>query len=215
MTTILMVRHGESEANKDNVFAGCETNPNLTEKGFQQAKLYAEYAVKHYKIDKVYSSPLLRAYNTAKATADLLGVDIEVDDGVREIYAGEWEGLTLNDLLDKYHKDFYSWCHNIAHCRCTGGESVEEMSERVLDALTRIALENDGKTILVATHYTPVRAMQAYATTGDFHNMQGFDHIPNTSITELYFDGEKWSVGEINICSYLNGLVGHIPRALR
>lgn len=215
MTTVLLVRHGESEANKDNVFAGCKLNPNLTEKGFRQAELYAEYAVKNYKIDKVYSSNLLRAYNTGKACADLLGFDVIVDEGVREIYGGEWEGMTLDEIKEKYPEEFRVWCRDISACRCTGGESVEEMSLRVVGALTRLARENEGKTILVATHYTPVRAMQAYAVKGDFREMQSFDHIPNTSITELYFDGGKWSVGEINICSYLNGLVGHIPRALR
>ncbi len=215
MTTVLLVRHGESEANKDNIFAGNVLNPDLSEKGFKQAALYAEYAVRNYKIDKVYSSNLLRAYNTAKACADLLKTEIIVDEGLREIGGGEWEGMTLDEIKEKDPEQFRIWCHDISACRCTGGESVAEMAERFIEALTKIARENDGKTILVASHYTPIRAMQAYAVKGDFREMQGFDHIPNTSITELYFDGEKWSAGEINICSYLNGLIGHIPVALK
>jgi len=215
MTTVLLVRHGESEANKDNIFAGNVLNPDLSEKGFKQAALYAEYAVKNYKIDKVYSSNLLRAYNTAKACADLLKTEIIVDEGLREIGGGEWEGMTLDEIKEKDPEQFSIWCRDISACRCTGGESVAEMAERFIEALTKIARENDGKTILVASHYTPIRAMQAYAVKGDFREMQGFDHIPNTSITELYFDGEKWSAGEINICSYLNGLIGHIPVALK
>lgn len=215
MTTVLLVRHGESEANKSNIFAGNVLNPNLSEKGFKQAALYAEYAVKAYKINKVYSSNLLRAYNTAKACADLLKTEIIVDEGLREIGGGEWEGMTLDEIKDKYPEEFLIWCRDISACRCTGGESVEEMAERFIKTLTKIASENDGKTLLVASHYTPIRAMQAYALKGDFRAMQSFDHIPNTSITELYFDGKKWSAGEINICSYLNGLVGHIPNALR
>ena len=205
MTTILLVRHGESEANLGGVFAGCRTDARLTEKGLMQAERYSEYAVANYKIDAVYSSPLSRAYNTGKACADRLGVDIKVHDGVREIDGGEWEGYTLDEIANLYKDEFEVWMSDIAACQCPEGESVREMGERVLKALTEIALENDGKTVLVATHYTPIRAIQSKVSTGSFDKMSEFEHIPNTSITELFFDGE-WHLGKININSYLEGI---------
>ena len=207
MTTILLVRHGESEANKTGVFAGCRINPPLTEKGLLQAERYAEYAVSSYKIDAVYSSPLSRAYNTGKACADRLGLEIIVRDGVREIDGGAWEGYTLDEIANLYKDEFEVWMSDIAACQCPEGESVREMGERVLKALTEIALENSGKTVLVATHYTPVRAMQTYVKTGSFDRMSEFEHIPNTSLTELFYDGGEWKAGRFNINSYLEGIV--------
>lgn len=207
MTTILLVRHGESEANRAGIFAGCKTDAKLTEKGFMQAERYAEYAVENFNIDRVYSSPLSRAYNTGKACADRLGLDITVCDGVKEIDGGAWEGYTLDEIYKQYRDEFDVWTECIADCQCPGGESVREMGARVVEALTEIALENDGKTVLVATHYTPVRAMQTYVKTGSFDRMSEFEHIPNTSLTELFYDGGEWKAGRFNINSYLEGIV--------
>ena len=215
MTTLLLVRHGESEANKLNIFAGCGIDPELTETGLIQARNYAEYAVKSYKIDAVYSSPMKRAFSTAEACADLLGLEVTVHNGLREIFGGEWEGLTIAEIGKKYPEDFAVWVKDISHCRCTGGESVEELCERFTAALSEIAEEHEGKTVLIGTHYTPVRAIQAVAVKGSVHAMQGFDHIPNTSITEIFYDNGKWSAGKLNICDHLNGLIGHIPEGLK
>lgn len=215
MTTLLLVRHGQSEANKLNIFAGCGIDPELTEKGLIQARNYAEYAVKSYKIDAVYSSPMKRAFSTAEACADLLGIEVTVHNGLREIFGGKWEGMTLKAIFEEYPEEFEIWVNDISHCRCTDGESVEEMCERFTAALSEIAEKNEGKTVLIGTHYTPVRAMQAVAVKGSVHAMQGFDHIPNTSITEIFYDNGKWSAGRINICDHLNGDVGEVPSELK
>ena len=215
MTTLLLVRHGQSEANKSNIFAGCGIDPELTEKGLIQARNYAEYAVKSYKIDAVYSSPMKRAFSTAEACADLLGIEVTVHNGLREICGGKGEGMTLKAIFEEYPEEFEIWVKDISHCRCTDGESVEEMCERFTAALSEIAEKNEGKTVLIGTHYTPVRAMQAVAVKGSVHAMQGFDHIPNTSITGIFYDNGKWSAGRINICDHLNGDVGEVPSELK
>jgi broad specificity phosphatase PhoE len=215
MTTLLLVRHGESEANRANIFAGCLTDARLDEKGLEQAMMYARYAFDNYKIDKVFSSPLDRAYNTGKACADLLGIEVEKREGLLEIDGGEWEGMTLPDIKKNYTEQFYVWVNNISACRCVGGESVVEMGERFVAALRDIAEENDGKTVLIATHYTPIRAMQSYASTGSFEAMQDFAHIPNASITEVFYKDGKWSLGEKNIDSYLKGSNDPAPDILK
>ena len=198
------MRHGESEANKALVFAGCGFNAQLDEKGVEQARRFAEYAVKNYQIDAVYTSPLDRAYNTANACARLLGLEPIICEGVREIYAGAWEGMLVSDIRNKYPEEFSVWCNDIANCRCTDGESVREMGERVMKALVEIAEANDGKTVVVASHYTPTAAVQTYAMTGDFNIING-TRVPNASITEVYYDNGKWSPGNYSIDSYLDG----------
>ena len=75
MTRIILVRHGQSEANANFIFAGHSDFP-LTEFGHAQAKLVAEYLAKNEKIDAIYSSDLKRAYYTAVPTSELLGIEI-------------------------------------------------------------------------------------------------------------------------------------------
>ena len=75
MTNLIFIRHGESVANKDDVCIG-HTDLDLSETGRIQAKLTAEYIVKNFKVDKIYSSDLKRAYNTAKAVGDMLGIPV-------------------------------------------------------------------------------------------------------------------------------------------
>ena len=206
MTTILLVRHGESEANLTNVFAGSRLNAQLNEKGKAQARICAEYATKNYKIDRVYSSPLDRAYNTAQACADLIGVEVVKCYGLREIDGGDWEGMTLREIKDKYAQEYDDWYVGLRHSGCVGGEGVWEMAERFLETLNAIAEENDGLTLFVATHYTPVRTMQSYAGTGSFEHIKVYEHVPNASITELFYDEGKWSLGKYSINSYLGDL---------
>ncbi len=202
MTTVLMVRHGESDANIKNIFAGAKFDPPLTENGIEQAERCAEWLVNNYKIDKVYTSPLLRARMTGGCCAHLLNIDAETREGLSEIYAGEWEGMTFSDIREKYPEEYNVWSYDISRCVCPGGESILEMSERVLKTLTEIADENTDKTVLIATHYTPVRAMQAYLQTGNFENIQKIGHIPNTSVSELFYDG-KWHAGRFNMCDHI------------
>lgn len=69
MTTLILIRHGESKANRDRIFAG-HLDVDLQEKGLKQAKITAEYISKNYLVNRVYSSDLKRAYQTGKCVAD-------------------------------------------------------------------------------------------------------------------------------------------------
>ena len=95
-TRLYLIRHGESEANKIDAFAG-HSQFNLTEQGRAQAQKAAEY-LSTLQVDAIYSSDLPRAYQTAEPTAKRLGMEIITSKQLREIDAGEWEGRTFNDL---------------------------------------------------------------------------------------------------------------------
>ena len=87
MTTILMVRHGQSTANLNGLFAG-QFDAELTELGHLQARRTAEFVVKTYQVDAVYASPLRRAYCTGEHIAALAGLPITAEPGLKEIFAG-------------------------------------------------------------------------------------------------------------------------------
>ena len=84
----------------------------------------------------------------------------------------------------------------------TEGESVKELSERVMATLTAIAKENDGKTVAVATHATPIRAAQTIIQCGDIKYMKNVPWVSNGSVTVLEYDG-KWKCVSVSEDSHL------------
>ena len=138
MTRLIIVRHGESETNKQKVFTG-QLDIGLSEIGKKQAELVEKY-LKAYKIDKIYSSDLKRAYDTALPTAKSKGIKIQTSKNLREIYAGKWEGMSFNNIQNEYPDTYSVWRNDIGKAVCDGGESVKELKERVEKEVSRIIL---------------------------------------------------------------------------
>ena len=205
MTTVLMVRHGESEANRNNVFAG-SFDADLQDRGVEQAGKTAEFIAKNYKVDKIYASDLKRAFKTGKAVADLLSMDIVPDCRLREISAGKWEGMKFDDIAREYPEEYIVWRTDLGNARCPEGESTRELGERILAALTEIAEQNDGNTVVIATHATPVRAMQSHCTYGDFGRMKDVKWVSNASVSEFFFENGKFTCGKISQDEHLSEL---------
>ena len=114
MTTILLIRHGESEANRLGFFAG-QTDVALEEKGLEQAKITADFIARTYQVDAVYASDLRRAYDTGLATAQLVGQEVRKEPRMREIYAGQWQGLAFDQIVARYAQDYNLWLHDIGN----------------------------------------------------------------------------------------------------
>ena len=155
-TKIFIVRHGQSLGNANFIYLG-HTDLDLSELGKQQAKLTAE-RLKNEKIDAIYSSDLLRAHNTALPHAELRGLEVVDSQSFREIFIGDWEGMTVPEIKEKYYKEFtVDWIKNYGLFRAPNGESVQEAADRFYAEAERIARENEGKTILIASHAGIIR----------------------------------------------------------
>ena len=191
MTTLLLIRHGESEANRQGFFAG-QTDVELLEKGLRQAAVTAAYIREHYQVDYVLASDLKRAYATGKCIAEVLGVELKTDSALREINAGRWSGMKFDDLDRVYAESYGIWRRDIGNACCPEGETVRQLSDRVMDALNRIARENPGKTLVVATHATPIRAAQTVIQLGDPARMREVPWVSNASVTEIRHDRGHW-----------------------
>ena len=157
---IYIVRHGESEANVNNLMAGHANFP-LTDKGREQARLTAA-ALADVKFDGIYSSDLIRAVETAAAHAELRGLAAESvvqNQGLRELFVGDWERVSFVDLEAKYG-DFYTvtWKKGFGSFTPPGGESVPHMAERMCSTVAEIARAVEGDTILIASHGGAIRA---------------------------------------------------------
>lgn len=210
MTTLLLIRHGQSEANLSRVFAGNYDAP-LTELGLRQAEKTAEFITENYKVDCVYASDLIRAFETGKTVANALNLPITPNGGLREIRAGKWEALPFDDIVIKFPEEYKKWREDIGNSSCPDGESVKALGERVMETLTEIAEENDGKTVIIATHATPIRVSRTLIEYGNLAPMQDVPWVSNASVTELIYDNGKWSVGKVGQDSHLSDFRTNLP----
>ena len=189
-TTLYLIRHGESEANRSNTFLG-HHDLGLTDKGLEQAEMTAAYLFQQVSPDVIYSSDLSRAYQTAKPTAHRFELSIQKDEALREIMAGAWENVPFDEIAERYRESYHIWKTDIGNAHPDGGESVVQLQQRIVTAVTRIARENEGKTILVFTHATPIRVLAAHCkklTAGEIKNSPW---VSNASVTKVCFNGAE------------------------
>lgn len=202
MVTFIIVRHGYSAFNKENRFSG-QADIDLDEIGYSQADSVAKYVLKNYDIDCIYSSDLIRAYNTAKPVADVLNLPIIQEKGLRELDVGLWEGMLIKDVAEKYTDSFNLYKSNIGLARPDGGESYPELAERVSNVFSKIANNNDGKTILVATHGGVIRTLRCAWLGIPKEEYKDVPHVPNASITIAEYEDSKGRFVKIGIDDYL------------
>ena len=197
-----MIRHGQSVANEQKRFAG-HSDFDLTDLGKEQARSAGEYIYKNYKVDAIYASDLRRAYKTAIPAAELFGLPITKKKGLRELFVGEWETLEYTQVAREYPEDYDVWLNNYPFARCTEGESVNELYHRVVDCVLGLAKENDGKTILIATHATPVRAFGCKAMGLPPEKMSEAPTPVNAAICVFEVENDTASVVKYNITEHL------------
>lgn len=202
MTRLLLVRHGESEANFHNIFAG-HIDPALQPRGIEQAKFTAQFIADNYKVDKIYSSDLQRAYRTAESLAKRVNLTITADENLREINAGAWEGVEFFSLPTNYPDEYAVWAEDVGNAYCPGGETVRELGERIMGELTKIAKENPDKTVAIFSHATPIRVAQSIVETGGLDRMQDIPWVSNASVTEITYENGKWNLIAVSIDKHL------------
>ena len=182
---LLVVRHGESKANKEGLFLG-QGNMELTALGHEQAELTANF-LSSVKIDHIYSSDLVRAYETAEHTATKQGLNIQKLTGLREIDAGEWDFKPWGELPKLFPDDYKVWQESIGEARCTGGESFSEERTRLLATMTGIAKAHDGETIAVFSHATAILAFLVEIKGVPAKRVKEFDYASNASVSHFIY----------------------------
>lgn len=192
MTKLILVRHGESLGNAVRRLLG-HTDLDLSELGYRQAEATAD-ALKDEKIDVIYSSDLLRAYNTAVPNAKIHGLEIIPSENLREIMLGEWEGKSVDEIQEQYG-DMYEkeWLGAFGTFRFPGGESTMEAGQRFYKECERIAYENLGKTILITAHAAVIRSFYSIVMNIAPEEIVGKLAYPtNASISEVEYKNGKF-----------------------
>lgn len=151
---IYLFRHGETDWNKIGKLQ-YHTDIDLNETGILQAKINAN-ALKDKGIQHIYSSPLKRAYKTGKILADLINVNIEIVDNLKEVNGGLWSGKTkteVKELLgkDNYEKFFHSR-NEMLNFRFPDGETKLEARNRIYNCIIDICKNTPYNTIGISSH---------------------------------------------------------------
>lgn len=154
-TTILLVRHGETDSNAEGRIQG-QTNTPLNERGRSQAQALADELAGEA-IAAVYSSDLDRARETAEILAGRLDLPVVVDPALRERNFGSWEGRTVDELEARWPGAWARWREGDE-----GEGDVEDhlaLAARVRDAIHRLAAAHPGERILVVAHGGAMRVI--------------------------------------------------------
>lgn len=200
-TRLLLLRHGQTELSVQRRYSG-RGNPELTEVGRSQAADAARYLAQKGGIAAVISSPLHRAHATATAAADALGLSVVIDENLTETDFGEWEGLTFPEAA-KSHPDVHGRWLRDTSLAAPGGESFDEVGQRVHRARDRIVAEYPGATVLVVSHVTPIKTLLRLALdAGPSILYRMHLDLASLSIAEFYPDNGA-SVRLVNDTSYL------------
>ena len=186
MTRLIIVRHAQSESNQAKFYAAA-LNINLTELGRRQAEETARY-LKDTHIDIAYCSNLVRVIQTAKPIVRGRGIDFIITRDLREIESGGFEGLTYEEIYERYPYERNMWDNDIANCYCPNGESLYDVYNRISPTFDRIVSENRGKTILIATHACPIRVMTNKILGKPFSELKTTPWAGNASVTVVDVD---------------------------
>jgi broad specificity phosphatase PhoE len=164
VTKLLLVRHGETDWNRDGRWQG-GSDTRLNDLGRQQARALAEQL--DGEIDVLYSSDLARARETAEIVAAELGLEVRLDPRLRERGFGSWEGLTTIEIEERFVDAHRRWLAGEG-AGADDAEAFEDFSARVEDFLSDVLRLHPGEEVLVISHGGSIRVIHALAAGVDY-----------------------------------------------
>lgn len=188
---IYLVRHGQTAGNKANVLQGSRSDHPLNEKGRQQAENVRRwFEVHRICIDRVYSSPLLRA----RQTGDIIsgGLELVLDDRLLEMDYGPYEGMDLLNMAEEVKVFFSDFVNNPAP---PGMEPLSEVVRRMGSFLEMIKPEVKSKNILVATHAIAMKGALEYLTP-ESHGGYWGKYIGNCAMYAVRLEDGEYTIPE-------------------
>ena len=147
---LILVRHGETQWNRENRVVGF-AGIGLNDEGRKQVKRLA-LALKEERVDVIYASPLSRAWETAQEVARYHDGEVKADDAFKEMDAGELDGLTYEDMRDRYGELIKQWLSDPAFVIMPGGESLANVQERAWLAVEKIREKHPDDVVMVVSH---------------------------------------------------------------
>ncbi|MFE9817325.1 bifunctional RNase H/acid phosphatase [Streptomyces sp. NPDC005773] len=202
--TFVLLRHGETALTPEKRFSGSGgTDPELSAVGRGQAEHAAEAFAARGTVQEIVSSPLRRCRETARAVAARLGLEVRIEDGLRETDFGAWEGLTFGEVRERYGADLDAWLASAKAAPTGGGESFAEVARRVAATRDRLVSRHAGRTVLLVTHVTPIKTLVRLALGAPPESLFRMElSAASVSAVAYYADGNA-SVRLLNDTSHL------------
>ncbi len=193
MFEVLLVRHGESEANYGNILVSHRGDPQLTAKGREEANIIARVWRKK-PIVALFSSPLQRTQQTALAFVRP-GIEVQIDVRLHEIALGRWDGLSINDIQAQDGERYRQWKANPELGAPEGGEPLSCVSQRMYAFLDDVKSRYAGGFVVAVTHSDCLKAVALAALGAPWHAAQWL-HIVNTAGMYLQWRDDHWQMIE-------------------
>ena len=154
------MRHGQTVSNIKKIYAG-RSGECLSQEGIQAVqKSYQR--LEGLNIERIYTSPVTRAVQTAETINQYLGVNIEPCDEFTEIKMGPWKGLSEDEVSERYPQEWRTWNLTPFQLEVPGRETLEQVQMRALYGIKSIIKQSDIHVSLVITHVTPIRMLLIY-----------------------------------------------------
>jgi probable phosphoglycerate mutase len=192
-TLVYLVRHGETAWNVERRFQG-QLDVELSRRGLAQAEAVAEwFAAQPVHFSAIYSSDLKRAVQTAQAIGNRLGLIPELHRDLRELHAGEWQGLLASEIEARFPGQLAEWSAQVDSFTTPGGESIPKVQKRIHANYNRIVAHHPGDAIIIVSHGAALTALLAALHDWDlvetWHSRKA--RLSNTSVTVVALDHEK------------------------
>lgn len=160
MTHLYLIRHGETDWNVEGRWQGQADVP-LNARGREQIARIAN-ALANAGLSAIYSSDLSRARETAQRLAEVTGLSVQYDPRLREIHQGEWQGLLVTQIQARYGEQFQRRKENPLTVAPPGGETVQEVRDRVVSAVEDIVRAHPSQRVAVVSHGFALAVIQVH-----------------------------------------------------
>lgn len=151
MTRIILVRHGQTEWNRVERFRG-RADVSLNEAGLAQAEATGQRIASEWPPVAVYSSPLSRAVKTAEAIAKHFHLDVQIHQGLADIDYGQWQGLTPDQVKERWPALYDAWYKTPHLAIIPGGETLDDLRARGMAAVETLAARHPEQTFVLVGH---------------------------------------------------------------
>ena len=203
MSSIYLVRHGQTAWNREEIFRG-RTDIPLDETGLKQAELAGEY-LKEVEIEAIYSSPLSRALETAEKIARFHNLEVQPLEGIIDMSFGNWEGHAHREIKKNDSEIYRQWVETPHLVRLQGGESLDDVRVRSMATLDQVIRKHPGKALILVSHRVVNKVLICGILGLDNSHFWQISQDP-TAINLIQYRNEKYILSLMNEICHLKPL---------